>query len=700
MPAMGLLASARDRLDRIEEDYSRMLTYMESWHNDPNRSKLYDNLLYRLWQLAADIDMAYKRNNVKSYVNAVNSCRHLNISHDFLRSVLEAYVTDLAMSTLFNENEKSNENELRSRHFNFLCQLFNYIWTSYQWDEGEMEFYAELLSSSSVDTDDAITLVSAILLGACEQFDLNKLRTLTIIYQKAENQQVRQTALTAIMLALPSDMFPFSKIEEILNELSADKQFRDEVAMLQIQVLNCMNTENDRKVIEEDIMPAFIKNQNVAYKNLGLVDDESSVEDIINPEREERLMDELEEKAMKMIDMQKEGADVYFGGFSQAKRSYFFQEMMNWWVPFNANNPRLSEGVRNALKNNKFLRIIVNSGSFCPSDKYSLAVMSEHIVNNLPNEVTELQNEEDFLKAEINQGIDSSNSQSIRRYLLQNIYRFYNLYSDRGDFRNPLNHLFILSPAFNDPQWDKAKIRIGHKLMKYKRWNMLSKLMSTCEERTGETSYMTGCSMLYGSHAYSEARRMFEKALDEMPDNERIMRLKARCEFLDGDYSAAENSYLTLAERQEDKPTYRLNACIAMMQQEKYEEALKMLYRLDFTYEGNEDIKRHIAWALLMSGKIEKARDQFLKITNNGSSTTNSENYIGLGYCHWLLRETNKAVDSFKNYLQNENTSVNTLTGRMRDDIKLLNKHQIDENEIYMMSDVISQYMPMPPTQQ
>ena len=184
MPAMGLLASARDRLDRIEEDYSRMLTYMESWHNDPNRSKLYDNLLYRLWQLAADIDMAYKRNNVKSYVNAVNSCRHLNISHDFLRSVLEAYVTDLAMSTLFNENEKSNENELRSRHFNFLCQLFNYIWTSYQWDEGEMEFYAELLSSSSVDTDDAITLVSAILLGACEQFDLNKLRTLTIIYQK------------------------------------------------------------------------------------------------------------------------------------------------------------------------------------------------------------------------------------------------------------------------------------------------------------------------------------------------------------------------------------------------------------------------------------------------------------------------------------------------------------------------------------
>ena len=51
----------------------------------------------------------------------------------------------------------------------------------------------------------------------------------------------------------------------------------------------------------------------------------------------------MEESFQKMAEMQKQGTDIYFGGFSQMKRFPFFNELSNWFVPFYSHHPAVAE---------------------------------------------------------------------------------------------------------------------------------------------------------------------------------------------------------------------------------------------------------------------------------------------------------------------------------------------------------------------
>lgn len=700
MPELSLMASGRERLEHIQEDYDRMLAYMRSWYDDPKRGALYNNLLYQLWKLLADIELAYRKTNVRSYADATAKTRHANMSHDMVRSVLEAYVTDLTMMSLrdigsdegIQMDIASSKTELMNRHHDFLCRLFHVLWTSPQWQDGEREFYSELLTSSTIDVNDAVTLTGALALGLSEIFDINKMRTLVAVYQRANNASVKQTALVGILLGLPARHFPFDKLRNVFDDLTGDDDFIEEVASLQVQMLNCMNAENDRQVIEKEIMPTLVKNSKISLGSLGLMDDEqSSVDDILHPERQEQIMEEMEEKAMRMMKMQQDGADIYFGGFAQSKRSPFFNEMTNWWMPFSMDHPSIPEHVRKAVENSKFMRMIINKGPFCHSDRYSLLIMGAQVVGRLPKEIEKLENDDAFVEAELNGGTgNKETAANVRRYYLQNLYRFYKLYDHRDDFTNPFSRLFMLDEVFSDGRWNKAKARVGRILMKQKRWEWLARLMETCHETDGECCYMHGSALIHGSRNYSEALRVLQKALVEMPDNERILRLQARALFLTGDYAGAEQTYLLLFENHEDRPTYGLNACISMIKQGKYSDALKLLYQLDFKYENNDDIQRHIAWAQLMAGNTDKALALFEKLTKTGSSDS-PECFVGRGYCQWFLHDIESAFKSFKRYCELSDTDIEGLVSKFLDDITLLTNHGIDTCEVYMMADMCRQ---------
>ena len=687
-PFKELLASSQEQFEWIEEDYQRMLSFMLKGFDDPKRGELYDLLLCRLWQLLSDMDMANRKVSVGSYARAAERSRHQNTSPDFIKSVLESYVADAALLSLDETESADNGNELFLRHHQFMSRLFHHIWTSMQWKEADGEFYTQLLLSPAIDVNDALLIVGAIFLGMSECFDMMKFRTLADVFRRSDNNQVKHTALTSMMLSLPVDHYPFTHLSDLMNVLAADEGFRDEVATLQIQVINCMNAENDRRVIERDIMPTFVKNSKANFGNLGLIDDDSSsVEDIIHPEQQEKLMEEIDEKALQMMKMQKEGADIYFGGFAQSKHSPFFSEMVNWWMPFFFEHPGISQNVRKAVRDSRFLRFIIQNGPFCHSDKYSLAVMGEHVMGHLPKEIDKLDTDEAFFNAELRHGEEDNAPLTIRRYYLQNLYRFYKLYSYRSDFRDPFATIFLSDKVFSGELWDQAKLRVGRKLMKQKKWVLLSSLLHSCTHIGGEASYMLGCYNMYYTKDYSFAVKQFQKALEEIPANERIVSLRARAAFLSGDYEGAEQTYLMLYERNGAKSSYCLNACVAMMHQYKYEESLKLLYQLDYQYEGNSDIRRNIAWCQLMAGNVEKAKDVFAGLVQDAKDET-ADILIGLGYCHWFLHNTESAVAIFRQFVERSNISVDDLADRFFEDELLLNSHMVSSCDIYMMVDL------------
>ena len=94
-------------------------------------------------------------------------------------------------------------------------------------------------------------------------------------------------------------------------------------------------------------------------------------------------MEMMEESIQKMMKMQQQGSDIYFGGFSKMKRFPFFDHIANWFMPFSAHHPGLKE-VAQKLGDSSFLDKMTEQGLFCESDKYSLALTMAQIINQLP----------------------------------------------------------------------------------------------------------------------------------------------------------------------------------------------------------------------------------------------------------------------------------------------------------------------------
>ena len=97
-----------------------MVDYMGRGFSDSHRESLYNTLLQRLYRVAADLEISWRCKNVSAYVNSFRVIDHLNTSHDFVRTVLESFVSDIAMLSLQPEETREQKStELYERHQTF-----------------------------------------------------------------------------------------------------------------------------------------------------------------------------------------------------------------------------------------------------------------------------------------------------------------------------------------------------------------------------------------------------------------------------------------------------------------------------------------------------------------------------------------------------------------------------------------------------
>ena len=275
-------------LEAVKNDYQLMVDYMERGFTDDKRASLYLSLLQRLYRVAADLEISWRCKNVIVYVDAFRISDHLNTSHDFIRSVLESFVSDVAMLSLLPEAERTEKaKDLYDRHQVFINRLFNTLWTSCQWSDDDSEFYAGLMLSPMVDVVDQQLLVSAVTLGAMNQFDINKFKALTTVYQQSTDERVRQRALVGWVLSVFEGMDIFPEQDKIIRKLCENKDTIRELYTLQIQFFYSQDTEKDNEKLQRDIMPYLVEGSNITIGRLGIVEkEEDSLENILNQDAE------------------------------------------------------------------------------------------------------------------------------------------------------------------------------------------------------------------------------------------------------------------------------------------------------------------------------------------------------------------------------------------------------------------------------
>ena len=481
-----------ERLYAIQADLQLMSDYWKRGFKDPQLPNLYDNLLRRLYVLYTDVALAYQMKH-STYLTDVNARLSLT-THDWsvqvLKEALEEYVAEgamLALEPLHTQAEKKKA--LHQRHHQLIADWFDRLWLSGSWTEGQAAAMEEILLSPTIDTNDQQLLVSAIMLAALNHFDIAKFKVLLAVYRNATDMAVRQRALVGWVLSLNEDIFPslYGEEKKMQDELLEDKAVCQELVQLQHQIILCINAEKDNRTIQQEIMPDLIQNSNFRVTRNGIEEiEESSLDDILHPDEEERRMEQVEESFQRMQQMQKQGSDIYFGGFSQMKRFSFFQEICNWFIPFYIDHPGIAD-VAEKFQNNKFLHSLINVGPFCHSDKYSFILAFNQVLNHIPKNLWEMLERGEASVSELTPE-ESNSAAYIRRTYLQDLYRFFRIYPYRKEFTSPFEpfrYLFLAKTVFSRTHIEAYFNDMAAFLIKQKRTNEAALVLENCGEPVG-----------------------------------------------------------------------------------------------------------------------------------------------------------------------------------------------------------------------
>lgn len=681
--------------EAIKTDYQLMVDYMGRGFSDSHRESLYSTLLQRLYRVAADLEISWRCKNVSAYVNSFRVIDHLNTSHDFVRTVLESFVSDIAMLSLQPEETREQKStELYDRHQSFINRLFSALWTSCQWTDDDCKFYTELLLSPTVMSTDQQVIVSAISLGAMNQFDINKFKTLVNIYQQATDEHVRQRALVGWVLAVFEGMDIFPEQDALIRELCENPTITRELLTLQIQFFYSKDAEKDNDKIQRDIMPDIMRNSNLTIGRLGIMEkEEDAIESILHQDADEKRMEQMEEKVCKMMDMQKQGSDIYFGGFSQMKRFPFFNDMVNWFTPFYLNHPALRP-VISKLGDTKFLNTLMERSNFCESDRYSFAFALEQIINQLPSDIKEVIGS-DAMLGPLAESDDVEDAISIRRTYLQDLYRFFRLYHTANDFINPFEDngkgdfvadtFFFTYKSFMGTGLDDVKLRLASHLYKHQQMTELAELLTTFQSADPRYAILMGYTNIHMGKA-EFAYQFFDYALKAEPDNQWALKGKARAALDAEDYKTAEEVYTELLKLEPGHKNYTMNRCVALLKLGRTSEVREELFRLDYQYPEDMNVKRVLAWAMLSDNSLDKASLLYDTLL---TSTPAHEDYLNAGYCQWAMGNVQRAVELFREWMAKSGKSTEQLLEEFRSDADTLEMYGISETDCFLMLSLV-----------
>lgn len=693
-------AELRDTYEDIEADYQRMIDFMLRGYRDPNRAEVYQNLLRRTYRLMADIRMAQLTRENAMLADAQSRAIRANIHDDHIQQTLETYVQNTAMLSLVPDAERIPKTvALTKAHQQYIDALFCQILVSRQWTDGQRQRYEEMLTSPTIDSTDACLLVSAITLSLVITFDINKWLTLVTVSQRTEDVHVSQRALVGWAITLPPETNKiFPTLQETLVKTTQDERLRHQLLELQIQVFYANHAEKDNEEIQRDIIPNIIKNNPLQITPQGIVEREDDpLEDILSPGSAEDRMEEMEASVTRMMDMQRQGADIYFGGFSQMKRFPFFYKLSNWFCPFMPTHPDIAHAAQR-LADTGFLQKLITHGPFCDSDKYSFVLALQSMIDKMPPDVKEMLAHAETLSPEATLQATHTTAY-IRRMYLQDLYRFFRLYPRRQDFSNPFSEAAKGKGAFFFPllrktttSMQRETVEMEKHLYKHSLHMPLARLLACNDHDTSlQHLVVAGYEHMHVQH-YPQAQAQFQQAVTLYPDNEAAWRGLAQAQFYGRNYDGAESCYQHLCDRHTTDRHLRLCLDIARLHNGHTEQAMSDLFSLNYEWPDDSNILRALAWGYMQQGRYDHAEATYSKLLatheqENKTITTTPSDYLNAAFCQWAQGRVSTAAHLLSQYRR---LTGSDLHSEFVEEADLLSRLHIGQTERHLMLDIVN----------
>jgi tetratricopeptide (TPR) repeat protein len=426
--------------------------------------------------------------------------------------------------------------------------------------------------------------------------------------------------------------------------------------------------------------------------------DEDPLDEILHPEESEKDMERMEQSMKRMVDMQKQGADIYFGGFSQMKRYPFFNDICNWFMPFSGNHPAISN-IWNREKGHRFLDVITRVGAFCDSDKYSFVLAFDMVMERLPKSMLKLVEQGEASPIPIGGEIDEDEQQQpafLRRMYLQDMYRFYKLYSARSEFRNPFASeqsilLFFANPLVKGSELERQFAAVARFLMKrHRNKEAMDVLENLTEQNRNFQYYMMMGNILQHvkNSSHISAMECFRKALQLQPDNDKAQAGYARTLFNEQYFDMALKEYRSMLNRNPNHQGYQLRAAVCMTNLGQADEALKLLFKLNYENPEDDTVNRVLAWTMTIAGKYEQAEKIYCRLLD--AEVTEPTDMLNYGYNLWFSGKIDTAAGMFRQYCEMQHDNAFSIENEILvNERQLIANHGIGDTEMLLMVDAV-----------
>ncbi len=707
----AMLWEYSDEISAIERNYRYMLDYMLCGAEDPNRDTIYGGLVADTYTVLDKLKrMFLERDTPTLYYNVV---RYVKLNHLRLETLVERYYEELNVSDnivaamLTEEHAEPTEKKSRSRKKDKATtrrlegierDIFNYMWTVFPLTRSDKELALNFLLGTVATSQCKVMMVSGVMMGILEFYDDEKLDLLMSVYDQSEDVKLTAIALIGILITLYKYRYR-GLTTRAKNHLEALKDREDWIPNLKIayiELIRTRDTERIAKTMREEILPDISGLQTDIFGKLEKGDfTANNLESIsYNPEWE-KMLDKsgIADKIKKMNELQAEGADVFMSTFCNLKSFPFFNDIANWFVPFNMEHSELIDADEAWAE---MLGQFVQSLPYlCDSDKYSFMLSLCMIPGGKQGQMYHEFKKYKTVAYEAMMEMEGQKNDAMRSAInsfLQNAYRFFKLFRRKGEFFDPfkdggtnLLKVECLDEDFTDEEmlstisefyfareyWDDA-------LYGFNKLNKLSVLSSQNFEKIG---------FCYEHlEDYDKALEYYHQAEFFEPDNNWLINRLAKCYRKKKDYKQA-FSYLKKIVDQD--PTV-VDNCLALgycyLALEEYEDAITQFYSVEYNSPDPKVGWRPLAWALFLNGEYESSLSYYDKLLSDSPTGTD---YLNAGHAYLASKQVRDAVVCYMKSIARSKLTVDSFLEMMKKDMSYLEKVGVTKSEVSLIIDSI-----------
>lgn len=694
--------SLTEKLSELQTHYRYMLHYLIEGEKDPEQQNIYEKLVRDIYTLSDDLSEQLLVQNSPLFFFEKSRIQQVRtpLSLDEYAETLSKYTDTFSFIGLLDEGEEK-ESRLRQNQIayeNTVQDMFYTVFVSPRASSGQIASMQRFIENATISTATKCMFIAALTLNIMHRFDAEKINLLLDICRRPEPEIASRAiiGLIPIFQIYRSLWFLYPGCTDRLKLLADEPVFTRRFMTGITGFIQAHETEKITKKLMDEIIPEMMKLSPMIGKKINL--DEWMGEtgfDEKNPEWQ-KIIDEsgLTDKLQEFTDLQMEGADVFHSTFSNLKSYPFFQEMSNWFLPFEPRHSALRSLFSDKGEGTSLIETMFESSLICDSDKYSFCLSilmmpdsyRKMMIGQLGaegEEIKKMQEEEKSLNP-------YQKEETLIKQYIQNLYRFFKLYPRRADFTDifelPLNFHKIepFIPIVRQPK------HLEHIALHYFDKNNFNEaieaytLLSEIGHAKSETWQKIGYSQqMLGNIKGALDAYLHADLLEE--NNTWILNRVAYCYRVLKEPITALEYYRRLEQFRPDDLSIQLNIGHCYLEMKQYDEALNYYFKVELLGDQNSRAWRPIAWCAFLSRKFDVARDYYNRILEKDPT---AHDYLNAGHVELCVNNIKQGV-AFYTISKQKAGNMDTFEAMLFDDEEELQQAGVDTGILPFILDTI-----------